>query len=129
HRPSSHEGDVIFVKLQQMRTGERDRVHIDTRDLSSWQRQDDREVCPLFSSVAEQVCLQHLVPGALLFDGPVGGAEYLVLAGEVLEQGRSYERGTWMRLPEGEYLATAAGQQGATVYLKTGHLAGMAVEA
>lgn len=34
-----------------------------------------------------------------------------------------------MRLPEGEYLAIAAGQQDATVYLKTGHLAGMAVEA
>ncbi|PAU65865.1 anti-sigma factor [Pseudomonas sp. PIC25] len=129
HRPSSREGAVIFVKLRQMRMGECCRVRVDSRDPSSWQRQRDREICPLFSGAAEQVCLQRLAPGALLFAGPVGGAEFLVLTGEMLEQGRFYERGTWMRLPEGKYPVIAAGQQGATVYLKTGHLAGMAVEA
>jgi hypothetical protein len=33
-----------------------------------------------------------------------------------------------MRLPEGDYPEIAAGEQGATLYLKTGHLADPAVK-
>lgn len=126
HQPFSKEGAVIFVKLWQMRPDEMRCVRIDTRDPSSWKRQGAREFCPLFSDDAEQVCLRRLTPGETLFDDPVDGAELLVLAGGMVVGDQSYVRGSWIRLPEGEYPEIAAGAQGATVYLKTGHLVDMA---
>ncbi|WP_109476177.1 cupin domain-containing protein [Paraburkholderia sp. C35] len=129
HQPSSVEGAVIFVKLQQMQAHEQHRVRINTRDPAAWHRQSGREVCPLFSNEAEQVCLQRLAPNELLLAEPVEGAELLVLAGDVVAGGQSYGHGSWMRVPVGESLDIAAGAHGATVYLKTGHLAGMAMEA
>jgi len=53
----------------------------------------------------------------------------LVLAGEVIMGKQSYEHGSWMRLPAGDSLDIIAGAQGATVYLKTGHLGDVVVEA
>ena len=57
HQPFSVEGATIFVKLWQMQPGDSHTVRIDTSDTASWQRQDGREVCPLFSDGTEQVCL------------------------------------------------------------------------
>lgn len=122
HQPSSHEGAIIFVKLWQMRAEEQDTVRIDTRDPSSWKIQEGREVCQLFAHEAENVCLQRLKAGERLFSQPVGSAELLVLAGELMADSRILERGSWIRLPEGSYPEMLAGAQGATIYLKTGHL-------
>lgn len=129
HQPSSGDGAVIFVKLQQMPLHEQLRVRIDTCDPAAWRRQGGREVCPLFSGKSEQVCLQRLAPHEVLYAEPVNGTELLVLAGDVVSDERSYERGSWMRLPVGESSEIAAGAQGATIYLKTGHLADVAAEA
>ncbi len=124
HQPFTHgEGAVIFVKLQQMSPQEQASVRIDTCDPAAWHHQRGREVCTLFSGTSEQVCLQRLAPHEVFSIGPVAGAELLVLAGDVVADGQSCERGTWMRLPPGEALELATGAQGATVYLKTGHLA------
>lgn len=130
HRPFSESGAEIFVKLWQMPADERRSVRIDTRAPSAWQAWADRDVCPLFSSDAEQVCLQRLAPGVALFtDAAQGGAELLVLDGELTlgssppHEHEAYERGSWMRLPDGEPPPYRAGPGGATLYLKTGHLA------
>jgi hypothetical protein len=40
----------------------------------------------------------------------------------VIHRGERYARGTWIRLPPGEYPDYIGNDQGATVYLKTGHL-------
>lgn len=125
HRPSSEEGAVIFVKLQQMQAHERQAVRIDTRAASSWRVDNGREVCPLFSDGAEQTSLQRLALGDALLTGPVDGAEWLVLAGNLVEDGESYERGSWMRLPAGEYPGIVAGTHGTTVYLKIGRPVGV----
>lgn len=127
HQPSSRGGAMIFVKLRQMPADEQQRVRIDTRDPAAWRCQGTREVCLLFSSEYEQVCLQRLVPHEVLCIELVGGAELLVLAGEVIMGSQPYERGGWIRLPAGESPVLAAGTQGATVYLKTGHLTDTAV--
>lgn len=122
HQPASAEGAVIFVKLWQMPPSEGRVVRIDTNNPTHWQRQGAREVCPLYSAEAEQVCLQRLAAGEALFSGAVAGAELLVLAGSLIEDGRCYENGSWLRLPVGAAPHLAAGTQGVTCYVKTGHL-------
>ena len=122
HQPRSAEGATLFVKLWQMQPGESRAVRIDTRNPSAWLQQAGREVCPLFSDGTEQVCLQRLAPGQALQAERAQGAELLVLEGSVDMAGQLCERGSWVRLPAGDMPALCAGAQGATVYLKTGHL-------
>ncbi|TDF82357.1 cupin domain-containing protein [Pseudomonas sp. H9] len=129
HQPSSAEGAVIFVKLQQMPASEQRPVRINTRAPSNWYRQGSREVCPLFADDSEQVSLQRLVANEHLFNDPLQGFELLVLEGSVTVGEQPYERGTWLRLPAGHNLDIVAGQQGATAYLKTGHLTPSVVQA
>jgi anti-sigma factor ChrR (cupin superfamily) len=122
HQPSSVSGALIFVKLRQMQAADNKFVRVDTRSPSAWHRPGCRDICPLFSSESEQVCLLRLNPCETLFSGPVNTAELLVLAGAVTTSGRSYRRGTWMRLPTGDWPDLVAGDSGVTLYLKTGHL-------
>ena len=123
HQPYSHEGAVIFVKLWQMTVDETRHVAIDTNDADNWQEQGGREVCYLYSDAKEQVSLQRIDAGEALFaDVIVGGAELLVLEGTLIEAGQSYQRGGWIRLPVDATSQITAGENGATVYLKTGHL-------
>ena len=132
HQPFSEPGSTIFVKLWQMPSSDSTTVRIDTRDPAYWQPQPDspdpqsphgREVCPLFTCDTEQVCLQRLAPGQTVFAAAANSAELLVLSGSVVMDDHTYERGSWIRLPEGDPPHIAAHAQGATVYLKTGHLA------
>lgn len=124
HRPFSDEGAVIFVKLWQMPPDETRCIRLDTNDPTSWRREAVREVCPLFSADEEQVCLLRLAGGQSAFAEPVDSAELLVLAGELRAGEQSYDRGSWVRLPAGEYPEFLAATGGVTLYLKTGHLSG-----
>uniref|UniRef100_UPI002AFE840A cupin domain-containing protein n=2 Tax=Castellaniella sp. TaxID=1955812 RepID=UPI002AFE840A len=129
HQPSSGEGALIFVKLWQMRPDDRQSVRIDTRDPAAWSRQAGGAVCRLFSDAFEQVCLRRLAPHEALPTAPDGGTELLVLSGEMVADGQRCDSGSWIRLPAGDHARIRAGEYGATVYLKTGHLAAAAMEA
>ncbi len=122
HQPFSDSGATIFVKLWQMQPCENRPVRIDTNDPASWQRQEGREVCLLFADDIEQVCLQRLAPGQTVLAEPAHSAELLVMDGSVVMDDQTCERGSWIRLPEGDTPEIAASAQGATVYLKTGYL-------
>ena len=123
HQPYSHEGAMIFVKLWQMAVDETDHVAIDTNDTVNWQAQGDRDVCHLYSDAREQVSLQRINAGEVLFaDKMTGGAELLVIEGALIEAEQTYQRGGWIRLPVDAASEIVAGANGATVYLKTGHL-------
>ncbi len=123
HTPYSDEGAVIFVKLRQMSPDESDYVAIDTQNSAHWQQHATREVCPLFSDDNEQVSLQRINADEWIFKEPVsGGAELLVLAGTLIDGEQVYSRGGWIRLPTDEHPQIKSGLEGATLYLKTGHL-------
>lgn len=122
HEPSSRDGATIFVKLQQMPSDEAATVRIDTADPARWQAAEGRAICPLFSDAREQVALHRLAPAARLFAGFVEGAEVLVLHGALLEDGRSYPTGSWIRIPAGVFPAFVGSSDGATLYLKTGRV-------
>lgn len=123
HEPFSDEGAVIFVKLWQMPQNERHGVRIDTSDPAHWISQGQHASCPLFTGRAEQVSLERVAAGGTVLAGPVNGAEMLVLEGALREGARQYEQGSWLRLPAGHHLGITASEGGATLYLKTGHLA------
>lgn len=134
HQPFSVEGATIFVKLWQMQPSDSRTVRIDTNHPASWQLDGEHAVCPLFDDGVEQVCLRRLAPGQALWVDTDHSAEVMVLDGSVSilvqpqtqqqthEQRQTYERGSWIRLPDGTLPDIAASAQGATVYLKTGHL-------
>ena len=124
HQPHSREGALIFVKLRQMTTTEMHTIAIDTNDDSNWQITDNREICPLYADDREQVSLQRLRADQTLFSKSItGGAEILVLAGELIDDSQTYIRGSWIRLPVDTESRMQAGVEGVTIYLKTGHLA------
>lgn len=119
HCPSSREGAVIFVKLRQMKLSETGVVRIDTTHPKSWQRRQDGEICRLFSNDTEHVCLRRLGASEVAYADATESVELLVLEGEVVIGAQSYDRGTWVRAPQGACPVIAAGSMGATFYMKT----------
>jgi len=123
HQPSSRDGTTIFVKLRQMSADERQPGRINTQEAANWHGQPQRQVCPLFSGASETVQLQKLAPGERIFCAPlVGGAELILLQGEIRAPEGRYESGSWLRFPPGDMPALIATASGALFYLKTGHL-------
>lgn len=123
HQPYSRVGALIFVKLQQMHADDLQRVRIDTSSPSSWRHHGDELICPLYESLIERVWLQHQKARGQFSLESFNGLELLVLNGEILIDGMSFERGSWIRLPATDLPRMSAGPSGVTVYFKTGHLA------
>lgn len=128
HEPSSTEGAVIFVKLQQMSASDQHTVRINTHQAENWQRRGVHDICPLYSSDEEHVYLLRTTSNESLFTQVPCGVELLVLAGSVTTDQQSYEPGSWLRLPATESTELISGPQGTTVYIKTGHLNAPRVE-
>ncbi|THJ35587.1 anti-sigma factor [Lampropedia aestuarii] len=124
HQPYSAEGAVIFVKLRQMSASEADVVQVNTADPATWQQQGRRSVCELFDDGHEQVRILRCAALEPLWDAPPNGAELLVLAGSVRWQAQDYGASSWLRLPATavQMQRLCAGADGATIYLKSGHL-------
>lgn len=125
HAPHTKDGCTIFVKLYQF--AEDDAAQFDTAladCLAFVPRIGGVREAPLHDTDGEYVRAVALDAGAVLeHDGP-GGAELLVLDGVLTVQDHDWPSGTWARQPHGAPLAARAGPDGATVWIKTGHLAG-----
>ena len=126
HQPSSADGALIFVKLWQMAAGDTRTVRVDTRDPSTWRTEGRHEVCGLYAADREQVSVLRLPPGYTLRWGTPGGAELLVIEGRLIVDAVVLGALGWLRLPPGDAPPLHAGDAGTTLYLKTGHLAGLA---
>lgn len=126
HQPSSADGALIFVKLWQMAAGDSRTVRVDTRDPSTWRPDGRHEVCALYAAEREQVSVLRLPPGYTLRLGAPGGSELLVIEGRLIFGAVVLVALGWLRLPPGDAPELHAGDAGTTLYLKTGHLAGLA---
>ncbi|MEM9267649.1 MAG: cupin domain-containing protein [Pseudomonadota bacterium] len=122
HTPGSDEGCTIFVKLWQF----------DMADRTQFRKTMADELAASVAGVAsaelhrdarEIVTYHELVPGATLTLEDTGGTELLVIAGSVTEGKDTLATGGWLRLPDGEMLSARAGDAGAKLWVKTGHLA------
>jgi anti-sigma factor ChrR (cupin superfamily) len=121
HTPGSEPGCTIFVKLWQFDMDDRTQFRKDmAAELSTPNNgvatallhQDDRET----------VTYSHLDAGATLTCDASGGLEMLVIDGSVTSEGDVLSKNSWLRLPEGHVLTATAGDGGAKVWMKTGHL-------
>lgn len=116
HTPGSDDGCTIFVKLWQFDMGDRTQFRVDMNEAAR------DGIALLHEDARERVTYHQLAAGQTLSQDLPGGAELLVLAGGLTEGGDDLVRGSWLRLPEGAALEATAGPEGATLWMKTGHL-------
>lgn len=116
HTPGSENGCTIFVKLWQFDMDDRTQFR---KDMAA-ETEQGRAV--LHQDTQETVTYHVLGSGEKLADPLIGGGEILILAGTLSEGGDDLGAGGWLRLPETSKLDALAGLDGATLWMKTGHL-------
>lgn len=124
HKPGSDEGCIIFVKLWQFQPQDRTHVRLQTQHMGSVQHATFKglAITPLYKDDFEDVSLLHFEADANMQISASGGAELLVLEGDISEQTDVLVKHSWLRLPINSELNITAGKQGAKVWLKLGHL-------
>lgn len=122
HTPGSDGGCTIFVKLWQFDMEDRDQFR---KDMASELPAPVSGVATaeLHRDARETVTFSDLSAGAPFKQHDVGGIEMLVISGSVIEGGETLSKGAWLRLPAGAALNAVAGDEGAKIWIKTGHLA------
>jgi anti-sigma factor ChrR (cupin superfamily) len=121
HTPGSALGCTIFVKLWQFDMEDRNQFRKTMADALS-APVDGVATTELHRDTRETVTYCHLDAGAVLENHDEGGIEMLVISGSVSEGGDTLREGAWLRLPEGLELSAKAGQDGAKLWIKAGHL-------
>ena len=124
HTPGSEPGCTIFVKLWQFEPDDFCHVRVRTDKMQAIPNAVLKGVStrPLFQDDVEEVALHSLQPGAALSMFLPGGAELLVLDGDLEESGDTLQVDSWLRVPPGGQLDATAGNGGARIWIKTGHL-------
>jgi anti-sigma factor ChrR (cupin superfamily) len=124
HAPYSDDGCTIFVKLRQFRAGDSATVRINTNS-ASWHAGlvTGLMVMPLHEFEGVSTALVRWAPNTL-FRTHVhpGGEEIFVLEGVFHDEAGSYPAGTWIRSPRYSQHEPFTRTEGATIYVKTGHL-------
>ena len=121
HTPGAEDGCTIFVKLWQFDPDDRMQFR---RDMAA-ELEDVAEgvkSTTLHADDRETVRFVALDAGATLSEEPTGGAEILMIAGTATEGGDTLVKNSWLRLPEAAPLNLTAGDDGARLWIKTGHL-------
>lgn len=121
HTPRSENGCTIFVKLWQFDMSDRTQFRKDM-DAETRPHGPGVRVADLHKDRKEHVTYWQLAPHTDLALSDSGGIEILVLSGTLLENGETLTRDSWLRLPDGMRLSATAGDEGATLWVKTGHL-------
>lgn len=128
HAPYTDPGCMLFVKLRQHRTGDRQRVITDTA-AARWPGADlqGHALLDLHRYGGERVRLCRLERGANPLDlTDPGGMEVLVIAGQIEDAEGTWEPGSWLRLPPA-FEWWVRSPSGGCFYLKTGHLESMKI--
>ncbi|MDF1644514.1 MAG: cupin domain-containing protein [Pseudomonadales bacterium] len=125
HTPKiGKEGATIFVKLQQFDEADTQQKVIDTQ-TQSWRPGlvDGLSVMPLHEFGSEHVALVKWAPNTQ-FNAHQhwGGEEIFVLEGTFHDEHGSYPQGSWLRSPHLSRHNPFTKENGALIYVKTGHL-------
>ena len=124
HKPFSKEGCVIFVKLRQFQSDDTSRVIKDTK-TSPWFQGlvPGLSVMPLHEFQTEHAAMVKWEPNTV-FNAHKhwGGEEILVIEGVFYDENGSYPKGTWIRSPHLSQHKPFTKEEGALIFVKTGHL-------
>jgi anti-sigma factor ChrR (cupin superfamily) len=125
HTPRVQEdGAILFVKLHQFDRNDCQAVSIDIQ-RSSWRQGlvDGLQVMPLHEFQGEHVALVRWAPNTI-FNAHKhwGGEEIFVLEGTFYDEHGCYPKGTWIRSPHLSQHSPYTKDDGALIYVKTGHL-------
>lgn len=118
------EGAVIFVKLQQFSDKDIKQKNINTAN-EAWLPGlvDGLSVMPLHEHEHEHVALVKWAPNTSFNTHQHwGGEEILVIEGTFHDEFGSYPKGTWIRSPHLSKHNPFTKEDGAIIYVKTGHL-------
>lgn len=126
HAPrAGPEGARLFVKLHQITDGDVERVVVDTT-TARWQPGvvSGLSVLPLHECGDEHIALVRWAPNTP-FHRHVhwGGEEILVLEGVFRDEHGTYRAGSWLRSPHLSSHEPFVAAEGATIFVKVGHLA------
>jgi len=127
HTPGSRPGCTIFVKLWQFQAADRSFVHtnIDKIGAVADRARAGVEVSPLYQDEYEEVRIEYWAPQTAVEVDAAGGAEIFVLEGGFTENGDDLRRHSWLRMPVDSVIRAKAGDAGARVWIKSGHLRGL----
>lgn len=124
HTPSSKDGCIIMVKLWQFQPEDRTHIRLQMNAMGKVALPNEVgvQLTPLYKDHIEEVSLFHFDGNAQLNFTPAGGAELFVLEGDITEKEDKLTRHSWARLPINQSVNITAGNNGAKVWIKTGHL-------
>jgi anti-sigma factor ChrR (cupin superfamily) len=123
HAPFSETGCTLFVKLRQFDVNDTAHVVVDTA-RSRWRQGlvPGLAVMPLHAFGTEGVALVRWAPGTIFQPHThFGGEEILVVDGVFEDEFGAYPKGTWLRNPTMSRHHPFS-REGATIWVKTGHL-------
>jgi anti-sigma factor ChrR (cupin superfamily) len=124
HTPGSTPGCTLFVKLWQFDAEDRRQVRININSPhNAALTQQSGSTFILHEDRFESVRIESFGAGGEIRLDCLGGAEILVLQGNLTEAEDRLRRYSWCRLPEGYHYAGCAGETGCVLWIKTGHLA------
>lgn len=118
-------GATIFVKLNQFDSSDTEQKVIDTL-LTEWRPGlvSGLSVMPLHYFQGEYVALVKWASNTVFqAHQHLGGEEILVLEGSFYDEHGVYPKGSWLRSPHLSEHAPFTRDEGALIYVKTGHLA------
>jgi anti-sigma factor ChrR (cupin superfamily) len=124
HNPYSESGCVLFVKLRQFQTDDLEKVKINT-NKEPWLPGlvDGLSVMPLHHFNTEHAALVKWAPNTIFNPHQHwGGEEILVLEGVFHDEFGAYPKGSWLRSPHLSQHTPFTKEEGALIFVKTGHL-------
>ena len=125
HQPKvGAEGATIFEKLHQFAQDDQEQKIVNTQS-EPWRQGlvDGLQVMPLHEFEGEHVALVKWAPNTQFNPHRHwGGEEIFVLAGTFYDEHGSYPSGTWIRSPHMSEHTPFTKDDGALIYVKTGHL-------
>ncbi len=122
HTPSSAPGCTIFVKLWQFDMADRNQVCVDLGGGTYAPVTEGVARLALHQEAGETVVAERWAPHAQVALDALEGMEILVLTGGFTESGEAFSEQSWLRLPPGTKTEASVGPDGATVWIKSGHL-------
>ncbi len=122
HSPSSDAGCTIFVKLEQFDLEDRQHVNIRYDQLALTEQSPGIKSSVLFKDSREKVELLQISAGQQFVGDASQGLEILVLSGSLQYRSEQLVMHDWLRLPVNSTFKVNASAQGATIWMKSGHL-------